>query len=78
MSQFPGGRRGKVIAARRRGDNAMVYLGPGGSWEENPAFARTVTKRTDQQRLLRLARADAENKLVAYPHLADEVSHAET
>ena len=75
MSQIPNDRRGKVIAARRCNDNAMVYLGPGGSWEEDPAFARIVTDRTDQQRLLRLARMDAENQLVAYPHLADRAEH---
>lgn len=77
MSRTIGDRRGKVIAARRCNDNAAVYLAPGGSWEENPAFARTVTKRSDQQRLLRLARVDAENRLVSYPHLADEEKHSE-
>jgi hypothetical protein len=63
---------GKVIAARRCNDNAVVYLAPGGSWEEDPAFARIVTKPADQQRLLRIARADAENHLVSHPHLADQ------
>jgi hypothetical protein len=63
---------GKVIAARRCDDNAVVYLAPGGSWEENPAFARVVSKPADQQRLLRIARADAANRLVSHPHLADE------
>ena len=63
---------GKVIAARRCNDNATVYLAPGGSWEEDPAFARILTKPADQERLLRIARADAENSLVSQPHLADE------
>jgi len=61
---------GKVIAARRCVDNALVYLAAGGSWEEDPAFARIVSKPADQQRLLRIARADAENRLVSHPHLA--------
>ncbi|MDA0241077.1 MAG: DUF2849 domain-containing protein [Proteobacteria bacterium] len=65
-------RPGKIVAARRCNDNAVVYLAPGGSWEENPAFARIVTKPADQQRLLRIAHADAENRLVFHPHLADE------
>ena len=63
---------GKIIAARRCDDNALVYLSPGGSWNEDPAFARIVTSWADQQRLLRIAMADAENKLVSHPHLADE------
>jgi len=72
MAQSHDGSPGKVIAARRCNDNAVVYLAPGGSWEENPAFARIVTKPADQQRLLRIAHADAENRLVFHPHLADE------
>ena len=74
MSQRFDGTPGKVIAARRCDNNAVVYLAPGATWEENPAFARIVTKPTDQQRLLRIARADAENRLVSHPHLADEAS----
>lgn len=65
---------GKVIAARRCIDNAVVYLAPGGAWEEDPAFARVVTKRADQERLLRIARADAANRLVSHPYLADGLS----
>lgn len=75
MSQSFDDGPGKVIAARRCNDNAMVYLAPGGSWEEDPAFARVVTKPADQQRLLRIARADAENSLVSHPHLADWASY---
>lgn len=73
MVQSLHGGSGKVIAARRCDDNTLVYLAPGGSWEEDPAFARVVTKPTDQQRLLRIARADAENRLVSHPHLADQI-----
>ena len=65
-------RSGKVIAARRCNDNALVYLAPGGSWNEDPAYARIVTSWADQQRLLRIAREDAANSLVFHPHLADE------
>ncbi len=72
MSQRFDDSPGKVIAARRCNDNAVVYLAPGGAWEEDPAFARIVTKPADQQRLLRIARLDAENRLVSHPHLADE------
>ena len=74
MSQHFDDTPGKVIAARRCNDNTVVYLAPGGSWEENPAFARIVTKPADQRRLLRIARADAENRLVSHPHLADEAN----
>ena len=52
----------------------MVYLAPGGAREENLAFARIVTKPADLQRLLWIARADAKNRLVSHPHLADEAS----
>jgi hypothetical protein len=68
---------GKMVAARRCNDNALVYLAPGGSWEENPAFARIVNNPADQQRLLRIARADAQNRLVSHPHLADEAKTEE-
>ena len=74
MSQRFDDTPGKVIAARRCDDNAVVYLAPGGAWEENPTFARIVTKPADLQRLLWIARADAKNRLVSHPHLADEPS----
>jgi hypothetical protein len=69
---------GKVIAAKRCNDNATVYLAPGGSWNEDRSYARIVTSWEDQQRLLRIAQADAENHLVSHPHLADEFMAAES
>jgi len=74
MSQRFDDTPGKVIAARRCDDNAVVYLAPGGAWEKNPAFARIVTKPADLQRLSWIARADAKYRLVSHPHLADEPS----
>ena len=70
MSQSSDDRPGKIIAARRCDDNAVVYLAAGGSWNEDPAFARVVTNRADQQRLLRIARDDVVSRLVSHPHLA--------
>lgn len=73
MPQIINDKPGKVVAATRCHDNALVYLAPGGAWNEDPAFARIVTSWDDQQRLLRIARADAENRLVSHPHLTDDI-----